>query len=283
MSVELQEEYGYFRQNKLRMRVLDLNSIAGTTLDWAHLYPLGDSHEEDVYADLEALDAYCEYIRNDPRGFVIGTGDLIDAVNKHSKGDAEDKTKPTQKAVEDVIDRLRPIASKILVMVGGNHDRERSKKESNIDLARIIAHSLGVYYEPDFAALRLKVGSYHGHGAVTYDVAVSHGSGGARTAGGKANMIGRMTQMIVADLYVCGHVHNEIAYPAPIYVPLEGRVFQDHEGTWLHADLVPRLCLVAGALRAAGGYSMRGLYPPNLVKMPRAKLNGVKKWIKLEM
>jgi predicted phosphodiesterase len=277
-----QEEYGYFKQRKLRMRVFNLNELAGATLDWAHLYPLGDSHEEDVYADLEAFDAYCEWIRNDPRGFVIGTGDLIDAVNKHSKGDAEDKTKPTQQAMEDVIDRLRPVAHKILVMVGGNHDRERSKKESNIDIARAIAKALDVYYEPDWTAIRLKVGSYCGHGAVTYDVAVSHGMGAARTPGGRANMIGRMAQQIVADLYVCGHVHNEMTYPAPIYVPVEGKLHKEDGAVWIHADLVPRRCLIAGTLRAAGGYSMRGLYAPNMVSMPRARLNGSKKWIKID-
>ena len=277
------KEYGYFRQEKHRMPVFDLNAMTGLILPYIHLYPLCDSHDEDIYADSEALDHYVEWIRRDPYGFAVGAGDLLDAVNKHSKGDMEDRKKPVKQALKDQINRLRPIAHKILIMTGGNHDKDRPKKEIGIDLAEQIADALGVLYEPEWAGVRLKLGAHNNGGAFNYDVMVAHGTGGGRTTGAKANMIERMAQILIADLYVCGHTHQQLTHPKGIYRPKEHKEFKGKDGgSYIMADLVPMQFMMGGTFRRSGGYSARALYPPNLIGQPRARLDGSIKWIKIE-
>lgn len=282
VSLPPMEEFGYFPQRKLKMRVFDLNKMAGETLPYAHIYPIGDSHEGDIYSREDAVQAAVNFIKNDPYGFIILLGDLVDAPNRHSVGNVHHQKKSPQQAKFDMIDRLMPVAHKIIAAVGGNHDQGRPSKEAGGDFAEDIAHELQTWYEPEFAAMRLKVGKYNSGGALQYDVAVTHGTGGGRTIGGKANMIRRMADIVAADLYICGHTHQELTYPQPLFVPVEGREHRGKDGeTWINADLVPRKFLIAGPLRDWGGYAARGLMAPNLVGTPWAKLHGRKKWVEV--
>jgi len=93
----------------------------------------------------------------------------------------------------------------------GNHEASVAKY-NEFNPAKRIAESLDLPYLGYSALVRFRM-YLPRRGASTALMYWHHGAGAARSAGGKLNMLMRMRDVVLADVYVVGHVHEIIDVP----------------------------------------------------------------------
>ena len=203
--------------------------VAKVIIDYKHadrfkLYLFGDIHMGTVHhAEEEAL-AQVKEIKNDPSAMWIGMGDYAECITPHDK-----RWDPSAKAVPDwlkqddiansqykhVMELLDPIRSKCVGLIYGNH--ENSIRVYNHDnIHKWLCDGLGV---PNlgyscfvhFIFRRKKSTEAH-----LVKGMFTHGTGGARTEGGKINYLVRMMSSFEANLYGYAHTHSIQMYSPEI-------------------------------------------------------------------
>ena len=107
---------------------------------------------------------------------------------------------------------------------------------------------------------------------VNYTVYVTHGVGGGRSAGDKVNSLLRLSEIVVADIYIQGHQHDPVVKPKVV-----------NEWNNKNNGIVERhqMFVVTGSCLSRGGYAVAKAYPPVSTKSPVLTLNGRKKEIKV--
>lgn len=243
-------------------------------IDRLTIIPIADVHLGDKQADLKAFKDTIERIKNDPNTFTILNGDLCNIALKNSRSDvyAEDITPMEQ--VLKIIEFLEPIKDKILVMSNGNHE-ERITKETNIDVLYLVAKQLRIeqVYSPSWWYLYLSFGETNKHRPMIYTITGYHGSGSGQTSGAKINRAKKMSQVVLADVYLMSHVHEPINAKGIIFTP-------DYQ----HRSITRREMFYAisnSFVDYEGSYAERmGLIPSNN-GTNEIQLDGHKKLIKL--
>lgn len=189
-------------------------------IDKLTIIPISDVHIGDKTANLKAFREVLERIKNEPNTYTILNGDLCNMALKNSKSDVySDELTPMEQVLQ-VINFLEPIKEKILVMSNGNHE-DRITKDTNIDVLYLVAKQLHLeqVYSPSWWYLYLSFGKDKKGRNVNYTLTGYHGSGGGRKSGGKINRLEEMSQVVIADVYLMGHVHKPIATKGIIYTP----------------------------------------------------------------
>lgn len=110
------------------------------------IYTLNDWHFGAVNCDQKAIKKYINYIQSQEDAICVCMGDLIENSNKNSVGAGvySQEGFPDEQ-LEEVLELLEPIKTKIIGVIGGNHER-RAKKDAGIRLDRIMARSLNVQW-----------------------------------------------------------------------------------------------------------------------------------------
>lgn len=173
------------------------------------LIPLGDIHLGDPNCNIKKLEGTVDYIKKSKDTIVIGMGDYINAALKNSVSDVYSSKYTPEEEYELIIDILNPIKDKFLGLLTGNHEH-RIKKDTSIDMTKLMASELDVPYFGWSCFLRLTVGknpSNHGHNP-TYSICATHGGSGATTESGRANAMKKFMYSNQADLYLMGHLHH---------------------------------------------------------------------------
>ena len=182
------------------------------------IIPISDVHIGDKTANLKAFKEVLERIKNEPNTYTILNGDLCNMALKNSKSDVySDELSPMQQVLE-VIKFIEPIKDKVLLMSSGNHE-ERTTKETNIDVLRLVSRQLNIEYAPSWWYLYLSFGEDKRGRKINYTLTGYHGSGGGRKSGGKINRLEEMSQVVIADVYIMSHTHKPIATKGIIYTP----------------------------------------------------------------
>ena len=238
------------------------------------IIPISDVHIGDKQADLKSFKETIDRIKNEPNTYTILNGDLCNVALKNSKSDVySDELTPMEQVLR-VIEFLEPIKDKILVMSNGNHE-ERIAKETSIDVLYLVAKQLKIeqVYSPSWWYLYLSFGESNKHKSVLYTITGYHGSGSGQTSGAKINRAKKMSQVILADVYLMSHVHEPINAKGVIYVP-------DYQ----HRSVVRKEMYYAisnSFVGYEGSYAERmGLIPSNN-GISEIKLDGHKKLVKL--
>ena len=182
-----------------------------------NLYPLGDFHiGSSHYKDTE-LKEWVEHIKADPYALVVIHGDIINNAIKTSVSDIyEEKLNPEQ-SIDKAVSIVEPIKDKIIGITSGNHE-DRTYKITGIDVMKNFAYRLGKqdYYSPISNLIFLNWGDTNKRGGklspICTTIYMTHGSGGGRTIGAKANQVARLANMIDADIYIHGHTHSPIIF-----------------------------------------------------------------------
>lgn len=243
-------------------------------IDSLTIIPISDVHIGDKKADLKAFKDTIERIKKEPNTYTILNGDLCNVALKNSKSDVYNDEMTPMEQVLKIIEFLEPIKDKILVMSNGNHE-ERITKETSIDVLYLVAKQLRIeqVYSPSWWYLYLSFGESNKHKPVLYTATGYHGSGSGSTTGAKANRVKKMSQVVLADIYLMSHVHEPINTKGIIYVP-------DYQ----HRSVVRKEMYYAVSnsfLEYEGSYAERmGLLPGNN-GISEIKLDGHKKLIKL--
>jgi hypothetical protein len=165
-----------------------------------HLTDLQYGHE--AFQEKRFL-AYRDWMLDSPNRFAILGGDMIDAATIFSKGSPYENIAAPIDQASGLVALLKPLADKgrILGYVGGNHERRTIATYG--DIGRDIAGRLQVPYSRGVQLIDIYYGEHK-----PFKVSVWHGTGGARTKGGRAQMLHRFMGMADSQLYWVGHVHD---------------------------------------------------------------------------
>ena len=107
------------------------------------LMVLGDMHIGDELCDLDLIKETIDYVKRTKDCFVILNGDLINNALKTSKSDSYKEQMTIEEEQDLLIDLLKPIKDKILVMASGNHEY-RTSLLAGINPLKAVAYALGI-------------------------------------------------------------------------------------------------------------------------------------------
>lgn len=237
---------------------------------------ISDSHIGDPYANEQALMKQIRYVEDTPNCYAIVNGDIMNNGIKSSKSDSYTEVLSPMEQIVKAVLVLKPIANKVLAITQGNHER-RTARESGIDLMKIIAMELGLddKYSEGMAYIFVRFGEQDSHRSfrkVPYTILVTHGNGGGRTVGAKANRLADLVSIADADIYLYGHMHQNIAFK-------EGFWRVDWRNNSL--SMVDRLFVNSGAFLDWGGYAEQNQYRPSAIAPPHIFMSGTqrKMWV----
>ena len=239
---------------------------------------ISDAHIGDPHANEQELMKQIRYVEDTPNCYAIINGDIMNNAIKSSKSDSYLEVLSPMEQIVKAVMILKPIANKVLAITQGNHER-RTAKESGVDLMRVIAMELGLAdkYSDGMAYLFVRFGmqdSHHHFKKVPYGILVTHGNGGGKTVGAKANRLADLVSIADADLYLYGHTHQNMAFK-------EGFMRVDWRNNSI--SMVDRLFVNAGAFLDWGGYAEQNQYRPSVISTPHIFLSGTKRemWVTL--
>lgn len=238
------------------------------------ILPIADVHIGDRLANLKLFKEVLERIKKEPNTYTIINGDLCNMALKNSKSDVYSDSLSPMEQVITMVNYLKPIKNKILVIGTGNHE-DRTKKETNIDVMRLIARELGIEerYADSWWYLYLTFGQDNKKRPITYGITGIHGYGGGRKSGGKINRLEDMTQVVIADLYLMSHTHKPISTKNCIYIPYyQSKVLSKQEMYYLMTN---------SFLESDNGYAEKMGFPPSNTSITEAQLSGEKRKIKV--
>lgn len=253
---------------------VNLNDECGEIIDKLTIIPIADVHIGDKLSNLKLLKEVLERIKKEEHTYTIINGDLCNMALKNSKSDVYSDNLSPMEQVLKATDLLEGIKNKILVISSGNHE-DRTQKETNIDVTRLIAKQLGIEdrYANGWWYLYLTFGQDKKKRPITYGITGIHGYGGGRKSGGKINRLEDMSQVVIADMYLMSHTHKPISTKNCIYMPYyQSKALSKQEMYYLMTN---------SFLESDGGYAEKMGFPPSNTSITEAKLDGVKKKIKL--
>ena len=233
---------------------VNLNNEKGEIVDHVTIIPIADVHLGDKLTNLKLLKEALERIKTEPNTYTIINGDLCNMALKNSKSDV--------------------YKDKILIITTGNHE-DRTTKETNIDVTRLIAKQLGIEdrYADAWWYLYLTFGQDNKKRPITYGITGLHGYGGGRKSGSKINRLEDMSNVVIADLYIMSHTHKPMSTKSCIYIPYyQSKSLTKEEMYYLMTN---------SFLESSGGYAEKMGFPPSNTSLTEAQLSGVKKKIKV--
>ena len=239
---------------------------------------ISDAHIGDPHANEQELMKQIRYVEDTPNCYAIINGDIMNNAIKSSKSDSYLEVLSPMEQIVKAVMILKPIANKVLAITQGNHER-RTAKESGVDLMKVIAMELGLAdkYSDGMAYLFVRFGmqdSHHHFKKVPYGILVTHGNGGGKTVGAKANRLADLVSIADADLYLYGHTHQNMAFKEGFM-----RVNWGNNSV----AMIDRMFVNSGAFLDWGGYAEQNQYRPSTIATPHIFLSGPerKMWVKL--
>jgi len=178
--------------------------------DWERItiIPLYDVQWGSDGHDEKKFDEYIRFIEKTENAFAFGGGDTLQNALINSPGGSiyDQKMRPRLQ-VPTLIQKLAPIAHKMLWALTGNHEA-RSEKVADFNPLYFVCRELGIPYfdQPAYTDI-----NWHGH---TFRFFSQHGTSGAGTPGGRVNAA--MKPVIFTEFthfYTMGHVNDVFANP----------------------------------------------------------------------
>jgi predicted phosphodiesterase len=227
-------------------------------VDELRLHGISDIHLGSSDCDEEMFLAYLKEIEKDPAARVILNGDLLQYDTRGSKGDVYRQKYPPSQQKRLMREYLTPIKDKIIGMLGGNHDALRTQEDASP--IQDIAEWLGVPYAAGEGLFKLPVGRRENKKPFVYTVYCTHGWSNSRAMGGKANNLQRLSDIVLADVYMISHTHTPMVFPDTYYVPdLRNNKVDKRIRYYVNT----------------GSFQKRGMYPTTKGMRPVALLNPV--------
>lgn len=218
--------------------------------------PVSDTHIGDELFNKEALLDYLNKAE-----YLILNGDIMNTATKNSVS-FQYGSNP-QEDLNQAVELFKPYAHKILAVTEGNHEH-RIAKEVGLSLTQLFCHQLGILdkYAGTSAYIYLNVGPRK----VLYRLFATHGFGGGRTTGAKANKLEAMADAIDADVYIVSHTHQPLVFQQD-YIRSNDRKYK--------LDQVTKTFVNTGAFLGYGGYAERFNFKPSTVITPILTFDGI--------
>ena len=241
-------------------------------LEQIELHPLADFHLGDAMSDWEHIQATLKHIKETPNAYCILGGDMMDTAIASSIGDTYGANLRPMEQLKQCVNLFEPIKDKILCLLHGNHEN-RVYKSDGLDLTALMADQLGIRdrYSPTTALLFIRFGKRQDaaqrHRKMAYTIYATHGSGGGRKEGGKINRLADLSQIVDADVYICGHTHLPAMFRSGYY-----RTSMANSSV----QFVSKLFVNTAAALNYGGYGDIQGYKPAAKENPIIYLDGRK-------
>lgn len=240
------------------------------SLDSIEIYTLADWHIGDKYCNISEIKDTLNYIKNTPNAYAILNGDLMNNATKQSVSDCYAEEMKPQEQLQTLCDLIEPIKDKVLFITQGNHEA-RTYKTDGIDLTALMAKQLDVYdkYARVGGVLFLRFGEDRKHHRrMCYTFYITHGSGGGKKEGGKANGLCDLASIIDTDIYIHAHTHLPMVIKENFY-----RL--DNKNSYVAE--VEKLFVNSAATLSYGGYGQQFKFKPANTTSPIIYLDGHKK------
>lgn len=229
------------------------------SVPFINIYPLGDVHIGSKECNGDLLREWVEMVKEDPYGYVVIIGDLMNMGLRNSKSNIYEEALSPMEQKELCYEALEPIADKILAGCPGNHEYRMVKEVGTNPLYDVFCRlRIEDRYRENICFLKLTVGKC-GSNPNTYGVVLTHGS--------SKNKDEKWTYSVDGcDCFISGHTHLGTHQPL-------GKIKMDlaHNRVktvgYQHITVVP--------FQEYGGYSARGKYLPNSVgQFQRVQFDG---------
>lgn len=163
---------------------------------------IGDVH---FGSDITNVSKFKEMVKycTDNELYVFCMGDMIEAANRYSIGSGVYEQGHPQKQVEGLIDTLKTLVEKNLIVgyLSGNHE-DRITKATGIDISKFIAKELKAPYLGSAGWSLFYVGNQ------SYTLYTIHGVSSARHKYTKIKAVLDIASTFHADIVVMGHIHD---------------------------------------------------------------------------
>lgn len=256
--------------------VIDL----GSELEQVKIIPLSDTHIGSPHCKYGEIQRRVKLAQDNPDVYLILNGDLINNSVRDSVGDTYTEELTPEQQIDKCIELLSPVKDKILSITTGNHER-RTYRKHGIDPTAFIARGLDLLdrYDPVGCLLYLKFGSRKYSKDTTsdtpnknigdkilYTIYHTHGDGnGGKTLGGKVNGVERRTNIVDADIIMCGHTHQSfITYESRFRINRSTCKSYQHHTMLVNTD----------ATIGYEGYAETVGMKPSAIKVPIIVLSG---------
>lgn len=243
------------------------------------IYTLADWHIGDRSCDIEAIKRTIYDISQDKEAYVICNGDLMNNATRTSVSDCYAEALSPMEQLETLCELLEPIKDRILMVMQGNHE-SRTYRNDGVDLTSLWTQQLGVHdrYVREGGVLFLRFGEYSAgrkmnndsslNRQVCYTIYCTHGSGGGRREGGKANILADMASIVDCDIYIHSHTHLPMV--------MKQNFFRTNTQNSYVAE-VEKLFVNSAAELKYGGYGQSFEFKPGNNTTPTIYLCGTKK------
>lgn len=231
-------------------------------LESINIYPLGDVHFGSDEFDAKRWAKWKSTVLNDPNGYVVIIGDMIDNGLKNSKTNSyEQKMRPAEQKVM-LANELKPLRDRILGLCRGNHEYRSVLVSDDCPLYDVaVKLDLEDLYRENMTFIKISLGERNKLRQVAYSIVLAHGNGRNKTNNFSYAIDGM-------DIMITGHTHQpESNFPAKIVIDMQNEVIRETEFTRI----------VVPSFLKTGGYGLRGMYMPMGFKIPVIKLNGTQK------
>ena len=227
------------------------------------IVPLADLHVGDPHCDWRLVTSRIDGIKSDPNAYIICDGDLADTATRNSIGDVYSNTHNPNEQINLIVQLLSPVKDKILAISGSGNHEARVWKSDGVDMTERIARELGVVdrYTPESALLSVNLGKQQ------YKIYFTHGSGGGRKLGSKANRLLELSDIITADVFIMAHTHVPVVTRKTRMEDVRGKLEQRE-----------MLFVNTSAALKYGGYGEIQGYTPTSMINPTIYLSGKQKF-----
>jgi predicted phosphodiesterase len=241
-----------------------------TDLDHLEIHTLSDWHIGDKSCKMNEIKAVVEHIKTTPYAFAILNGDLLNNATKASVSDCYAETMTPSEQLQTLCDLIEPIKDKVLFVTQGNHEH-RTYKSDGIDLTALMTKQLGIYNKyarvGGVLFIRFGEGSQH-HRKMCYTFYITHGSGGGKREGSKANGLCDLASIVDTDIYIHSHTHLPMV--------IKENFFRIDTANSCVKE-IEKLFVNAAASLSYGGYGQEFKFKPANSTSPIIYLDGHKK------
>lgn len=239
------------------------------------ILPFADLHIGDAQCDYELIQEKIEYVKNTPNAYCVLNGDIMNNATKTSVSDTYGETLSPMQQIKRFVDLFEPIKHKILAITSGNHENRTYIREG-IDITQVCADRLGL--SKNFASegilIFVRFGQQNGHyhnRKMVYVLYMTHGSGGGRKEGSKANRLADMSSIVDADIYIHSHTHLPMVLKNSYYRT-------DVRNS--RVEIVDKLFVNTNSYLNYGSYGQAFEFKPSSKEMPIIYLSGTKRKFK---
>ena len=234
------------------------------------IHTFADLHIGEASCDLKGIKEHIKEVEEKENAVAILNGDLINNALKTSISDIYNETMTPSKEIETCIELFTPIKDKIICITSGNHE-DRTKNGTSISPMEFVAARLGISdkFAQIGAVIFLRFGwNKNRKRKQWYSIYTTHGRGGGRKEGSKANRLAEMASIVDCDIYIHSHTH------LPMIIK-EGFYRTDFINS--NVSYVDKLFVNTSSMLDYGGYGQVGEFKPNSKHNPVIILDGEKK------